>query len=367
MTSDGRHKPSVLMVSYQYAPAADGGVVTARFPGSAKVEHLGGVDVHRVWAIPRPGRFTATFIASLPRFLLTEGRRYDIWHAHQAYYNAGVASCMARLLGKRSIVKDAASGPYGDVARLRNSRFGDWVRRELTRADAVISLNAEMTDELLAAGVASSRIRLIPNGVDCTRFSPPSSSARTEARANLGLPPDRLLAVFAGRLAADKGTRYLIEAWRIVEQRAPRAPWSLVIAGDEVRPGEFRAWGERTLKKATFIGKIPDVRRVLHAADVLVHPSLSEGLSNIVLEAMSVGLPVVVTRTGELRKQIEDGVTGVLVPPRHAGYLAEGIISLFENGRLRATMGEAGRRKVRATNDFNAVLDAYEELYDELT
>src|SRR5690242_8222000 len=174
-------KRSVLMVTYQYAPAADGGaarqaqllaeqlaargrrvgVATARFPGTASFERLAGVDVYRVWAITRPGRFSATFLPSLARFLLLHGQRYDIWHAHQAFYNAGVALWLARLRGRRCVVKDAASGPYGDVARLRRIRFGGWVQKELLRADAVVSLNSEMTEELRAVGIVPARIHCI--------------------------------------------------------------------------------------------------------------------------------------------------------------------------------------------------------------
>src|SRR5205809_5582065 len=121
-----RSKPSVLMVTYQYTPAADGGaarqaqavaeelaargrnvgVVTARFPGSPRYERIAGVDVHRVWSIPRPRYFSGTFIPSLARFLAFSGRHYDIWHAHQAFYNAGVAVALGAFMGRLSVVKD---------------------------------------------------------------------------------------------------------------------------------------------------------------------------------------------------------------------------------------------------------------------
>src|SRR6266540_1454521 len=340
------------MVTYQYAPAADGGaarqaqllaeglaargrrvgVVTARYPGTPRFEQLGGVEVHRVWAIPKRGGFSATFLPSLARFLLIHGRAYEIWHAHQAFYNAGVALSLARLVGRRCVVKDAASGPYGDIARLGRIRFGGWVRNRLLTADAVISLNSEMTSELMSAGIDSERIRRIPNGVDCERFSPPSRERRRDARSELGISEDALLTVFAGRLAEDKGTDYLIDAWRSVEQQCVVEPWTLIVAGDELRAGEYRGRGERELKRARFVGKVPDVRPLLHAADLLVHPSLAEGLSNIVLEAMAVGLPVVGTRTAGLEEQIEDGVTGVLVPPRDSEALAGAVIALLRDG-----------------------------------
>lgn len=377
-------KASVLMVTYQYAPAADGGaarqaqllaqglaargrrvgVVTARYPGSARFERVAGVEVHRVWAIPKPGRFSATFLPSLARFLLLHGRRYQIWHAHQAFYNAGVALMLARLWGNRCVVKDAASGPYGDLARLRRSLFGGWVRKELLRADAVISLNSEMMEELLAAGVGSARIRSIPNGVDCEQFSPPSPQQRQEARSRLGIHPDGVLVLYAGRLAEDTGTAFMLDAWRVIEQRFPKEPWTLMLAGDELGPSVHRARGERELRRARFVGKVSDVRPLLRAADLLVRPSLTEGMSNVVLEAMASGLPVVGTRTGGLKEQIEDGVTGVLVAPRDCDTLAEAVLALVRDQRRRVTMGSAGRLRARGKYSVDSVVDAYEELYD---
>jgi glycosyltransferase involved in cell wall biosynthesis len=374
------------MITYQYAPVADGGVarqtqllaerlvargrrvgvVTARFPGTSTFERLAGVEIHRVWAIPKPGTFSATFLPSLARFLLFHGRGYDIWHAHQAFYNAAVALSIARLYGTACVVKDASSGLYGDMARLRRIRLGGWVQKELLRADAIVSLNKEMTQELLDAGIEECRIRAIPNGVDCENFSVPSLDDRRDARKRLGIPRDGLLALFAGRLAEDKGTGFLIDAWRLVESRAAGKRWTLIIAGDEPRPGEFRDRGERELTSARFVGKVSDVRPLLHAADLLIHPSLSEGLSNIVLEAMAVGLPVIGTRTGGLRDQIQDGVTGVLVEPANAHALADAAVSLLEDSGRRAKMGAAARVRAERFYNLAGVINAYERLYDGL-
>jgi glycosyltransferase involved in cell wall biosynthesis len=380
-------RPSVLMVTYQYAPAADGGaarqaqtlsealvqrgrrvgVVTARFPGTASFERVAGVEVHRVWAIPRPGRFTASFIPSLSRFLLLHGRRYDIWHAHQAFYNAGVALGLARLVRRRCIVKDAASGPYGDISRLRRIWLGDWLRRRLVRADAIISLNDEMTAELLAAGVAAPRIRRIPNGVDCRRYCPPSPQQRSDARQELGIDQDCRVVLYAGRLAEDTGTRFILDAWRLLEQKFPASPWTLLVAGDELGPANtYRARSERELHTARFLGKVLNVQPLLWSADVLVRPSLTEGMSNVVLEAMASGLPVVGTRTGGLAEQVEDGVTGLLVPPADARALAGAIVEALADEGRRAQMGRAGRMRAERKYDLGLVVDAYEELYDTL-
>ncbi len=377
---------SVLMVSYQYAPMVDGGaerqaqqlaeglarrgrrvgVVTGRYPGLPAFERVAGVDVHRVWAIPKPGFFSLTFLPSLARFLSFHGRGYEIWHVHHAFYSAGVALTLAPLLGSRCVVKAAASGPYGDVARLRRAWMGQWVKRILPRADAVISLNSDLTGELVSSGIDPARIRLIPNGVDCRRFSPPSTDQRAHARAALGIPPHRRLVVFAGRLAEDKGVGYLLDAWRSIEENIAGEAWTLVVAGSGLPGNNYRERGQRELRSARFVGKVPDVRPLLEAADVLVVPSLSEGLSNIVLEAMATGLPVVATSIGGLREQVEDGVTGLLVAPRDAAALVEGLRTLLRDPQLRRAMGAAARIRAEQRYGVASMVNAYEDLYERL-
>jgi glycosyltransferase involved in cell wall biosynthesis len=374
------------MVTYQYAPAVDGGaerqaqrlaeglaargrrvgVVTARYPGLPGHEILGGVEVHRVWAVPKPGRLSITFLPTLAAFLASGGRRFDIWHAHQAYYNAGLALSMAPFLGKRCVVKTAASGPYGDLARLGRSPIGGWVRHRLLKADAVISLNAELTEELIASGIDVARVQRIPNGVDCAKFSPPSAHARRDARARLGIPPDGGLVVFAGRLAEDKGVDYLLDAWRSIEQSFSGEPRTLVVAGAEIGGNRYRQRGERELRSARFLGRVPDVQPLLDAADVLVLPSLSEGLSNIVLEAMATGLPVVATAIGGLSEQIENGVTGLLVGPRDVEALVQALTTVLRDPELRARMGAAARIRVEQRYSLVSMVDAYEDLYDQI-
>jgi glycosyltransferase involved in cell wall biosynthesis len=372
------------MVTYEYPPTAYGGaarqaqrlaeglvvrgrrvgVVTARYPGSPAFERIAGVEVNRVWAIPKPGLYSLTFLPSLTRFLFHHGGGWDIWHAHQAFYNAGVALRAARLVGRRCVVKDASSGSYGDVARLRQALFGRWVRAELRRADMVISLNSEMTEELRSAGVSSARIRHIPNGVDCKQFAPASPDQRREARLNLGIGHDDVLVLNAGRLAVDTGTKFMLDAWRAIEQRFPSEPWTLIMAGDDCQTNTYRRQAG-DLRRIRFVGQVADVRPLLRAADLLVRPSLNEGMSNVVLEAMASGLPIVGTRTGGLKEQIEDNVTGLLVTPGDSGALAEALLVLARDRQRRVEMGSVGRVRALERYSLESVLDAYEQLYDD--
>jgi glycosyltransferase involved in cell wall biosynthesis len=105
---------------------------------------------------------------------------------------------------------------------------------------------------------------------------------------------------------------------------------------------------------------------LLHAADVVVLPSLTEGLSNIVLEAMATNLPVVGTRIGGLREQIEDGITGLLVAPRDADALAQALTTVLRDPDLRAKLGGAARVRVEQRYSSTSMVDAYEGLYERL-
>jgi len=172
--------------------------------------------------------------------------------------------------------------------------------------------------------------------------------------------------VFAGRLAEDKGVGYLLDAWRSIEENIAGEAWTLVVAGSGLPGNNYRERGQRELRSARFVGKVPDVRPLLEAADVLVVPSLSEGLSNIVLEAMATGLPVVATSIGGLREQVEDGVTGLLVAPRDAAALVEGLRTLLRDPQLRRAMGAAARIRAEQRYGVASMVNAYEDLYERL-
>jgi glycosyltransferase involved in cell wall biosynthesis len=119
-------------------------------------------------------------------------------------------------------------------------------------------------------------------------------------------------------------------------------------------------------QRVVFTGFRRDVPALLSAVSVSVLPSLSEGLSNVVLEAMAAGVPVVATSVGGTPEIVDDGVTGLLVPPRDAGALADAISSLLTDPARRQTIGEAGRRRVEERFSLEAMVLATEQLYERL-
>jgi len=142
---------------------------------------------------------------------------------------------------------------------------------------------------------------------------------------------------------------------------------TLILAGDGPNAGAYRARADAQLRNVRFLGKVSDVREVLRAADALVLPSLSEGLSNAVLEAMAMGLPVVATRIGGLTEQVEDRVSGLLVEATNPIALAEAIRRLLGDSDLRTRLGQAARRAAGQRFSIEAMVDAYDQLYEALS
>ena len=204
------------------------------------------------------------------------------------------------------------------------------------------------------------RLVVIPNGVDPAPFD------RAEAvdRASIGVPPGAFLALYVGRLDPQKGLKVLLDAAsRVIPSRPD---WHLALAGDGPERSllESRIDSDRILKgRIHRLGRRDDVPRLLMAADLLVLPSLWEGMPNVVLEAMAARLAVVGTSVEGTEDLVIPGQTGWLAPPGDANALAVALLeAAADPARLRA-YGEAARNRVEATYTPGRVVEAYERLW----
>lgn len=205
-------------------------------------------------------------------------------------------------------------------------------------------------------GVRPDDMTVIPNAVDHERFEPPSAARRTEARAALGIPDDRPVVAFLGALAPEKGVDDLVAA---VDRS-----WHLLVAGDGPLRTDLERAASRRGIPAAFLGAVDDPVPVLHAADVLVLPSRSEQQPAVVIEAALCGLPVVATAVGGLPDLVDDGVTGILVPPGDRAVLGAWIAELLEDPARRQAMGVAGRAAALERFTFEATADRWIEVFE---
>ena len=232
------------------------------------------------------------------------------------------------------------------------------------RYDRVIAVSRKIQDELLAAGVPASRLRLVHNAIVLDRYRKTGSSAFLQEI--VGRPLETPVLVSIGRMSPEKGHADLIEAVRLLAASGRR--FSVVLVGDGSHRAalEARVWEYGLADRVHFPGYLSDPARVLENADLKVLPSHTEGLPNAALEALAMEVPVLATRVGGTPEVITDGETGRLVPPHSPEALAAGIAEFLDDREGWRRMAVRGRAMVERQFDFRARTRHIEAIYTEL-
>ena len=241
----------------------------------------------------------------------------------------------------------------------------------LRDAEAFVAMSSVIRDEFLAAKVPEIRVHLIPHGVDTVRFRPASADEKTALRAGLAWPTAAMVVVYTGRLLRGKGLETLLFAFRQVAASEPAALLVLVGSGggqalsveEELRD---MAAGPGLAGRVVFTGRVSNVPDFLRAADVFAFPSEFEALGLSLIEACACGLPAVASRTGGIVDVVEDGRSGLLVPPGDPAALAGALVRLLADEDLRAELGRRGREVARSRFDAAAATSRYRALFGEL-
>lgn len=245
--------------------------------------------------------------------------------------------------------------PYGDDGYRRR------LRHVFDRVDLVHCVSADLARRAVSFGLDPAKAFVSAWGVDTSFFSPtgqPAPPARALRVASVGRVHWVKAYETALQAVADVRRAGVDVTYTIVGEPDPKATASVLAAVDELGLGDC----VRLQGLATRV----EVRDALRAADVFLLTSLSEGLSTATLEAMAIGLPVVVTDVGGMREAVEDGVAGVVVPPRDPGAVTDALLALARDPARREALGFQGRRRVVA--DFGvsarsaALLDRYRGL-----
>ena len=339
-------------------------VLTRGGKGPQADELLEGVAVRRTPAFGSGHVQSVVWTLTATAWLRRHGRRFEVLQCYQLLSPAHVG-ILGRSEQQRVVVRPACSGPYGDVAEARRLPLTGLRRQLLRRADAFVTLTQAIEAELAEFGLGRIPCHRIPNGVDLVAFAPATGEERRALRARLGLPEDRVLCAFVGRLTPQKDPALLLEAWDVV--RFSQAHLVLVGDGPLQRGLEACAASGPLAGQVTFAGATADVAPYLKAADLLVLPSRAEGMSNALLEAMACGLPIVATDLiGNREVMGGDGQAGWLVPPGDPAALAEAIGTLLRTPTLRQKLGEAARAIVAERFDIQRVVTQYLSLYSML-
>ncbi len=376
----------ILFLNYEYPPLGGGAanatryllseyakrnnlevdLVTTAADNRERVEEVSpSVRIHYISINKSPERLTHQSMRDLLLYTyhglrtarqLQQKHRYDIIHA----FFGVPCGWMARMI--------AGSLPY--IVSLRGSDvpgFSDrynriypllrGIIRQVWKSAAAVVANSEQLRTLALATAPDQRIHLIPNGVDTTRFVP-----RTTPR-----DPDAPFTVLAAaRLMRRKGIRYALDAFARLSDDFPDRPMRMIIAGgdgdaaDELR---LQAAGLSCHDRITFTGHLNQDALIdaYQQADVFVFPSLNEGMSNNMLEALACGVPVIITRTGG-SEVVTNGEQGFIVDRADASAIRDALAILLEDEERRERMGAAARARAEEYS-WKTVADAYEKLY----
>jgi glycosyltransferase involved in cell wall biosynthesis len=186
---------------------------------------------------------------------------------------------------------------------------------------------------------------------------------RARVRAELGILDGEQVVTVVGSLYPVKGHRYLLEAAPQVLARCPSTVFLFAGRGDCEVELRAQARGLGIADRVRFLGLRDDVPALLAIADVFVQPSLSEGLSIAILEAMAAAKPIVTTRVGGNPELVADSETGLLVEPANASALAAAVTRILTDGRQARRLGDNGRERVRARFSTANMVTDYEAIY----
>jgi len=229
---------------------------------------------------------------------------------------------------------------------------GSRVQRRLDRhfVDGYIVPSQFMKEELVRrGGIDPLKIDVIHPALDLKSFESDQGVADYGDRFRIGqrIPMDATVSICPARMVEVKGQHVLLEAWSMVVQELPDA--YLLFAGDGPRRKALAAQVARLglESRVRFLGHLTDIRPALWVSDLMILPSLAEPFGIVVLESLASGLAVVASRVGGIPEQIEEGKSGLLVPPGDAGALAEAATRVLRDTELRLALVQRGRARAR--------------------
>jgi len=344
-------------------------VLTGRWTrGTARRETIEGVDVirnHTLWEFfgmkgaRKLGGYL--YILTLIWHLWRRRNTYDLIHVHSLNYHTFAAVLAGRWLGRPVVTKLANSGSASDIEKMRKGQqlaLSHLMIPIALRSDRFIALNQAVVRELAAAGVPSGRIVRIPNGVETSR----GNLKRTYPLHD----PVRL--IYVGRLHEQKGVDVLLRSFSELRRLRPGERLSLRLVGDGPVRAKLLAITQQLdiSRDVEFVGARDDVPELLDQSDIFVLPSRAEGLSNALLEAMSVGLPIAASRVPGNEHVIDHAHNGLLFTAGDPTSLTSELIRLLDDARLLEAIGRRARLTVEERYGIRHVAQQYIQLYEEL-
>ncbi|NQU43145.1 glycosyltransferase [bacterium] len=284
-------------------------------------------------------------------------KRHEIQIVHSHMYRSSVPATIAGRLAKAPVI----------LAQVHNVETWE-TRRQLMQdrflcrwRSGIIAVSDRVRRDILEhLPMPPEKVHVIYNGVDIESFA--DESLREASRTALGLGPDDVAIIYHGRLVEQKNPEALIQ---IAEKVAkPRSGVHVLVVGDGPKRASLeRAASTRGLKaKIRFLGRREDIPALLQASDIAVLPSLKEGFSNALVEAMAAGLAVVATDVGGNAEAVQNGQSGWIVPPGDDEAVLDAVARLVDDADVRDRFSVASRRRAEVFS-LDHMVESVERLY----
>lgn len=379
---------SVLMVSQTFHPVIGGSekqaleiskalagrgvavtVLTRRPPGLPAEETLAGVRIKR-FSCPGSGLLNSVFFMVKVFFwMLAHRAEYQAVHVHLAS-SPGVAAALAgRLTGRRTVIKLGGGKGVDEISLSQKTLAGrlKLVFFRYARPELLV-MNGEVLEWLKSTKeYAGLNLRLFRNGVDTGRYTPLLYNEKINAKAALGLDNSAVF-LFVGRLSPEKRIKEFVEAWAELfsEEAAPPKVRLVIVGGGPDAPALKKAVEDLGVAGSVLLaGPKDDLLPYYRAADVFILPSISEGLSNSMLEAMSCGVAVLASRVGGAKDAVIPGVSGCLFDPLNRAELKDCLRRHLADRSLAVKMGEQARKTAVEKYSMARVADELMGIYGE--
>lgn len=291
--------------------------------------------------------------------------RPDVVHTHNP--KPGVYGRVAGRTARVPYVVNTQHGLYAQPDDRLRRRLPVYALERLAAScsDAELVQSPEDVETLARLGVARRKLWFLGNGIDLDRFRP-RPAVRAEVRAELGYGPGDVVVGAVGRLVHEKGYREVFEAARRLRARHAALRW-VVVGPTDAEKGDLLTDADIAAAEAEgirFLGRRDDPERCYQAMDVYVLASHREGWPRSAMEAAACGVPVVATDIRGCRQVVQDGVTGVLVPPRDPEALAAAVGRLVAEPDRRAAIAAAAAAAARQRFDQGSVIAVTRQVYE---
>jgi len=348
-------------------------VITPKFASLNEVEVMDGVKVIRVPICNRSSRLKKiSFMLSSAIALIKFRKNYDILHLHSYDKFYFLPLLVAKLLCKKTLFQITLIGQEPKVEDDLIAKLG------LVFIDRIVGLTAPIIELIRIGSAKKIPCYQLGYGIDLQVFFSVDRRKRLELREQLQLPKDRKIICFVGTIMERKGVDILFDAFRIVAKANPNVVLLLVgpdeITADKIINAKPYQDFIRTIKSKRiewglddsimFTGRTDKVSDYLQASDIFAFPSRREGLGAVILEAMVVGLPCIVSSMDGISKGIIDnGLNGIIIENLDPLAYASEISRLLENKELSSGIGNAAVDKIKSNFTIQKVVDDYINFY----